>query len=168
MDYDDAVIPETPDGEPPDYDDEYFDNGLIEDDSVYATDSTIDSVKKRQRKKLQEYKQIDKGYRRLVRHADGKAVNVELYLTSYVPGKTIRDAVTGHYFKGFHVGTKDEDNFFKVKWAAEGSPLGAGHFYFETPSQSEKHLRISLSDKTKKKWTDKYDEYSKTLSDQKE
>lgn len=139
--------------------------GALDDDISYATADThmrsISTMHGKSKKLIQDYKNLDKGYRSIIRHIDRKKVRIDLYVTSYVPGTTIRDAVTGLKYGGFRVGTLGEDYFFKVKMATGELGRDAGHLYFETPSQCEKYLRIHISEKTKKKWNAKYEEFSK-------
>lgn len=141
--------------------------GILDDDISYATvesnigHGSVSSLKGRSKKLIQDYKNLDKGYRSIIRYIDRKKVRIDLYVTSYVPGTLIRDAVSGLKYGGFRVGTFGEDYFFKVKIATGELGRDAGHLYFETPSQCEKYLRIQLSEKTKKKWNTKYEDFCK-------
>ena len=74
---------------------------------------SVSSNKKK--KSFDSFKTMDKGYHKLKREYHGKKIAVELYTTGYTPGTTIRDAVTGSRYVGNLVGSRDEDQFFKVK-----------------------------------------------------
>ena len=130
--------------------------------SASVNTNQLDSNRKKQKKMLDDYKASDKGYRKLTRYHNGKKVRVELYTTSYTPGSTIRDAVTGSYLNGAVVGSVNEDFFFKVKMVNGELGKDPGHLYFESPSQYENSLKQELSQKTKDKWLVKYNEYCRT------
>lgn len=131
-------------------------------DTVRDDDSTTIA---KQKKMMKDFKNLDKGYRQISRLQGSRYVNIDLYVTSYVPGSKIRDAITGSRFRDFRVGTKEEDYFFKVKLATGELGRDSGHLFFDTPSQCEKHLKLVLTDTVKQRWKDKYDayEYSSTL-----
>jgi len=135
----------------------------IIDDSTYTGETTTDddTAIAKQKKMMNDYKNLDKGYRKIVREHNNKKIKIELYVTSCTPGTKIRDAITGFKFKSFYVGKSDEDYFFKVKLATGELGPDSGHLYYETPSRCEEHLKITIADVIKKKWTDKYEDYCK-------
>jgi hypothetical protein len=138
------------------------DHDIINDDSTY-TNETIsdDTVVAKQKKRLNDYKNLDKGFRKIDRTHNNKKIKIEMYVTSCTPGTKIRDAITGNKFKSMFVGKSDEDYFFKVKLATGELGPDGGHLYYETPSRCEEHLKITVLDSIKKKWTDKYEDYCK-------
>jgi len=166
MHYQDDAFHPTSDRQDEGYasDDESFankTNGSTYISSHHGDDSS--SVAKR-KKMLKEYKQLDPGFHTIVRtSSNNKKIKIDLYTTSNVPGTKIRDAITGARFLGSRVGTSDEDYFFKVKLATGELGRDSGNLYFETPTQCEKHLRINISDKIKKTWTNKYEDFCKSM-----
>jgi hypothetical protein len=140
------------------------------DDTSFATyQSSVsyanDPVKNKHKKMLDEYKKMDKDYRKIMRIHNGKKVEIDLYLTSCVPGTAIRDALTGARYHDLLVGSRHEDNFFKMKMVNGELGKDIGHLYFETPKDCEKYSKTKLSDKTIKKWQDKYEKYCKYCED---
>lgn len=135
----------------------------IIDDSSYTNETTTDdnTAIAKQKKRMNDYKNLDKGYRKIDRVNNNKKIKIELYVTSCTPGTKIRDAITGNRFKSLFVGKSDEDYFFKVKLATGELGPDGGHLYYETPSRCEEHLKITIPDLTKKRWTDKYEDYCK-------
>ena len=127
--------------------------------SASVNTDQMDANRKKQKKIIDDYKSSDKGYRKLTRYHNGKKIRVELYTTSYTPGSTIRDAITGSYIKGAVVGSINEDYFFKVKMVNGELGKDPGHLYFESPSQYESILKSELSQRTKNNWLVKYNNY---------
>ena len=143
---------------------DFYDNDhdIIDDDTTYTGETTSDDTAiAKQKKRMNDYKNLDKGYRKIVRQHNNKKIKIELYVTSCTPGTKIRDAITGNRYKCLFVGKSDEDYFFKVKLATGELGPDSGHLYYETPSRCEEHLRINITDTIKKKWTDKYEDYCK-------
>lgn len=61
----------------------------------------------------------------------------------YTDGRIIRDAITGNYHFGNMVGTKDEDNFFKVRILnGETGSLGPVTLFYNGRNEYEKHQMI--------------------------
>ena len=139
------------------------DHDIINDDSTYTNESTVDdnTIVAKQKKRLNDYKNLDKGFRKIDRIHNNKKIKIEMYVTSCTPGTKIRDAITGNRFKSLFVGKSDEDYFFKVKLATGELGPDGGHLYYETPSRCEEHLKITVLDSIKKRWTDKYEDYCK-------
>lgn len=134
-------------------------------DDTYSviTDSTIDesiqnnTTKKRRENKLyEEYKSMDPNYHKIIRRENGVKLKTEVYSTSITPGSVIRDAITGHKYNQYRVGSWNEDLFFKVKDSSGIIGPEAYTLFYDSPEQSERHLKISISTDVKKKWTDKF------------
>jgi hypothetical protein len=160
------------------YEDDHFHPNNDSDDSIcfqYMDDATYISSgtsvatnhnnanRKKQKQNYMKFKELDKGYRQLVREHNGDKVIVQLYITNQTPGVLIRDAVTGERYKGMKVGSFHEDAFFKVKDVSGELGRDSGNLYFETPKQCEKYLNTVINDKTKGQWKEKYDIYCKQL-----
>ena len=137
------------------------DHDIVDDGTYTGTTVDDDTAIVKQKKNLNDYKNLDKGYRKIVREYNNKKIKIELYVTSCTPGTRIRDAITGNKFRNLYVGKSDEDYFFKVKLATGELGPDSGHLYYETPSRCEEHLKLTITDSIKKKWTDKYEDYCK-------
>jgi len=149
---DDHFHPDNADAKD-DYDEE-LKSYLIQTESV-ATDD-LDPNRRKQRKLMEDYKLSDKGFRYLYRMSNGKKKKIGVYVSSYKPGFTIRDAVTGVYQNGNIVGSLDEDFYFKVKFATGELGTDPVNLFFESPAQFIKHTGMSVSDDTIKRWQSKY------------
>lgn len=104
--------------------------------------------------KKSQYELIGQDHYRTVVPIKGKRpMTVEFYLTKYYPGVIIRDAVTGRYEKA-RVGKCDEDLYFKVKLSMGGDT--AGHLYYSSPEEYERHWHTDVSVDIKQKWLEKY------------
>ena len=112
--------------------------------------------------KFDNLKRYDEGYYKLTKQlltyknsnkGETKNKYVEMY-ASGDQGSCIRNAITGDYYRGFKVGLKDEDLFFKVV-IATGFTKYKRNFFFSSPEEYEHFLNKSLSDEIKKKWLTK-------------
>ena len=106
--------------------------------------------------------------RRIKRRKKGKVmyltkrVPIYFYETNSTPGSIIRDAITGQYHYGYHVGKIDhEDQFYKTAYCVgdalkEGQKLGDNRdpqfLYFMNPESYERHFHIDLKPERKEKW----------------
>jgi hypothetical protein len=152
--------------------DDGFDNDSYYNEDIDTVDAEYDNAtytsvetkhktpKKNHRDNQLAFKMLDKGFKQIYRNTGGKKTPVDVYVTSCKPGLYIRDAITGAKYRELLVGSSDEDNFFKVKWTASRD-LGTEsvNMYFESPTQCERHLKITISDKTKCAWYEKYADY---------
>lgn len=106
--------------------------------------------------KYDEIKMLDSGYHRIVKSYSGIKTKTEVYSTSFIPGTMIRDAITGHKYGNYFVGSLNEELFFKVKDTS--GYVGSGSFclYYDSPEQYERHMKSTVSVNVKKAWTDKF------------
>jgi len=106
--------------------------------------------------KYDEIKMLDSGYHRIVKSYAGIKTKTEVYSTSFIPGTMIRDAITGHKYGNYFVGSLNEELFFKVKDTS--GYVGSGSFclYYDSPEQYERHMKSTVSVNVKKAWTDKF------------
>jgi hypothetical protein len=127
--------------------------------------STVASMTRR-RKTRESYESADKNLHKLVRMFDRKCVEISVYTSSACPGACIRDAITGTRYKDYRVGSINEHQFYKVKFATGEMGQDSGSCFFDSPEQYEKHMRASVPIEEKNRWADKcanvrkmYDEY---------
>lgn len=145
-------------------------NDDLGDNNTYYTNDTYSVVSnnKRQKKSFELLKNMDKGYHKIKRERDGKAIQVDLYTTGYTPGTTIRDAVTGSYYRGLNVGSRDEDQFFKVKIIDKDMGKEPGNLFFFTPDEFERHYKTTLKQTLKDKWEERFRAYQKKYGKEKD
>ena len=88
---------------------------------------------------------------------NGKRQSHEFYETFLFPKTTIRNAITGERYNGFHVGTYNENLFFKVIDAtAPVKNKDPYILFYENPEQWENHTNQICSEQIKKTWNTKY------------
>lgn len=139
-------------------DDEYYqvqynsrDTGLSGGQSV----ASADSYRKRQRSNMDGAKMLDKGYHKINVRVDGRKTDIEFYHTSNTPGMMIRDAVTGSRYSQYRVGSKNEDQFFKVHLAFTNIDFDSKTVFYDSPEQYERHMMTKVSQECKDKWSNK-------------
>lgn len=91
-----------------------------------------------------------------------KKVPIYFYETGTNPGATIRDAITGQYHFGYHVGKiNDENQFYSVAYCVgdalkDGQKLGdnrdAQHLFFMNPESYERHFNTIMKPERKEAW----------------
>lgn len=134
--------------------DDYKNVGLSDDFSETMSFTTVNSNRKKSKK--DDIKNQDKGYHNIKIPYGCKEIEIELYSTPITPGKPIRDAVTGSRMTKHLVGSRDEDYYFKVALATGQLKTDEGHvLFFDNPEQFERHMRTTVSQDIKQKWTDK-------------
>ena len=106
--------------------------------------------------KYDDIKMLDSGYHRIVRSHDGIKTKMEVYSTSFIPGTWIRDAITGHKYPNYRVGSWHEDLFFKVKDTSGYVGKETYCLYYDSPEQYERQFKANVSVAIKNKWTDKF------------
>jgi hypothetical protein len=122
----------------------------------YINDCMNDDFDEPKSKKqlFEDMKKADKGYYSWTRpvHGSRKSQKIEAYSSGDV-GSRIRDPITGERYRGFLVGSKNEDLFFKVKMATGefGGREGPTLFY-ASPEEYEKHAKTFVSDEIKQRW----------------
>lgn len=109
---------------------------------------------------LEESKKVDKGHNSVniyVQKKDGtmKKKKLDVY-TSGDAGSRIRDAETGKYYSSI-VGSKDEDLFYKVKWAKGecNSSNGSSTMFFISPQHFANHTLNDVSEESINNWESK-------------
>jgi hypothetical protein len=145
--------------------DEY--GNILEDDfsvddhrSVKApseAETSVNSVQKKQRKMIDDVKNMDTGYNKLTRFVDGKKKSIEIYSTIPNPGSNIRGAITGSFYRDFKVGSRDENVFYKVA-VSTGECKHSHIFFFDNPEQYERALFTTISAAEKEAWYSKFNE----------
>ena len=122
----------------------------FEESSIASTDV----ARQRKRDMLDRYKQVDLGYRQI--STGNRRKKLEYYATSYIPGASIRNAITGARYEGVRVGDMSEDLYFKVAYAADDSTGDISTMFYDDPEQFERHMSTKLSDNNKQAWHAKY------------
>jgi hypothetical protein len=123
-------------------------DNLDDDDSVVS--STGFSVVAKKKKPVK--KKVDKGYRKL-KTKDG---NLIYFATSMIPGTPIRDAIYGHRFHEYTVGSPNEELFFKVCNASINSSQNVDTLFYDNPEQFESHMNCHVDIDSKNVWAEKY------------
>lgn len=131
---------------------------MIAESSVGSTDA----VRRRTRDMLDRYKQVDLGFRQI--SSGNRRKKLEYYATSYIPGASIRNAITGARYEQHHVGDLSEDLYFKVSYAADYSTGDVSTMFYDDPEQFERHMSTTLSNNTKQSWHEKYERAYAILS----
>lgn len=96
-----------------------------------------------------------------------KKAPIYFYETSSCPGATIRDAVTGHYYHGYHVGRiLDESLFYSTAYCIgdackPGQKIGDTRepqfLYFANPESFERLFKRTLKPERKQVWYQEYE-----------
>jgi hypothetical protein len=106
------------------------------------------------RKNLDEYKMIDKGFRKTTIINNGQRLDIEYYLTSNTPGSLARDGMTGGRFD-VRVGSNDEHLLFKVGCAIGTPDNDLTFLFYNSPEDYEKHMFHPVSPEHKEAWKNK-------------
>jgi len=120
-----------------------------------CSENTVETYRKSQRKNMDEYKKIDKGYRKISFLKSGKTIDIEYYQTFSTPGTMIRDAITGARYNEFRVGSKEEDQFFKVRLAVGNADNDSMLLFYDSPEVYEGHMHATVSAQMKEEWRNK-------------
>jgi hypothetical protein len=146
MYYEDHYHPNATDEE------EYMPNEnsyIVPDDS--STESSLNTLRKKQRKLLESAKMADKDYRKcrmLVKDTDTYK-DMEFYGTTNNQGAKIRNAVDGSRYREYLVGSKNEHMLFKVRCLAHKDPFT---MFYDSPEQYERHMKRIIPQDIKAKW----------------
>uniref|UniRef100_A0A6C0D2N5 Uncharacterized protein n=1 Tax=viral metagenome TaxID=1070528 RepID=A0A6C0D2N5_9ZZZZ len=119
------------------------------------TASSIISKPRGKNKNKDSYESADKNYHKLVRQVNGKKVEIVVYTSPICPGTSIRDAVSGIRYREYLVGSLNEHQFFKVKFATGEMGQDSGFCFFDSPEQYERHMHATISTDVKNNWADK-------------
>jgi hypothetical protein len=82
-----------------------------------------------------------------------KNIAYEIYSSGDIRS-SIRDAITGSYYPT-KVGSKEEEQFFKVTISTGSLQGQRKNFYFKSPMDYERHMQTTLNQKTKEEWLNK-------------
>jgi hypothetical protein len=93
-----------------------------------------------------------------------KKLKIGIYETSTIPGRRIKNAVSGNFYD-YVVGSINEDNLFKVSFSTGELGQQAIVLFFSDPGQFESHLMTKISDKAKSQWIEKQIYYTKMQSE---
>jgi hypothetical protein len=138
----------------PEFDRGEWVNGVHGDDSSSVGDAAFDKKKHNNRDKKSVFR---------VYSGKGPA-RVSYFDTNLTPGRRIRNAVSG-YFTNHFVGTSDEYLYFSnLICTGEGGTTPHCLFY-DTPEQYERHMHTTLSDDSKDRWRQRYNELLKEQQD---
>ena len=108
-------------------------------------------------------KRYDEGYYKLTKQlltykkSNRSEIKNKKYVEMYASGdqgSCIRNAISGEYYRGFRVGLRDEDLFFKVI-VATGVTKYKRNFFFSSPEEYENFLNKTVSNEMKNKWLKK-------------
>jgi len=110
------------------------------------------------KRKLQEYKKGENGFYIIERRSKkGKLEYFEFYETAVFPKTTIRNAITGEKYRGYYVGSNDENLFFKVmNSTAETKNKDPYLLFYDNPEQWERHNKQTCPLNIKEKWNNKF------------
>lgn len=152
------------------YDCEDFDH-QYEYDSDYDTVTTVSTVNSKKRKKKETKVPELPGVYTITKVIDGIKTKIRVHETKERVNARMVNAITGYpyYDDGnkrykYLVGSKQEDDLFKVKMLA-GLPDGkTALLFYESPDQYERHMHCTLNDKIKQKWLEKNQSYRRLLS----
>jgi len=89
---------------------------------------------------------------------------VTYYDTNLTPGRRIRNAVSGHYTNHV-VGTNDEYLYFSNLICTGESGSTPHCLFYDTPEQYERHMHTTISDETKDRWRQRYNELLREQQD---
>ena len=131
-------------------DDDYL-SFRVEDDDDIASETSLDSNKKRKRIK---HDVKDPFYHKYVITKKGMNIKVESYSTRSIPGALIRCPYTG-IRSNDRVGSSDEDFYFKVSMPSISNGNEPVVYFYNSPEDFERHHLVSLSQEIKKKFHDR-------------
>tara|TARA_B100001093_G_scaffold76612_3_gene67485 strand:- start:9559 stop:10134 length:576 start_codon:yes stop_codon:yes gene_type:complete len=141
------------------YIDNYSENEVFDNEDDNNSQDTHESYvmigkknKKIKKKKVKHDKQ-DKGLRK-IKTKEGE--NLVYFATSMLPGNSVRDAVYGTYIHEDKVGSINEDLYFKVAYADNGSKQNVDKLFYDNPEQFENHMKTTVPTYIKQDWADTY------------
>jgi len=152
MHYEDDTFHPSNDTDFDDFEYQNIDQSAFSDTISYTT---INSRRNKSKKDSDNTKNGDKGYHKIKIPYGRKEIEIEVYTTPITPGKPIRDAITGARFTKHLVGSLDENLYFKTVISTGKLGTDAGLLFYDSPEQFERHLRTTVSQEIKQKWTDK-------------
>jgi hypothetical protein len=134
---------------------------LYEDDMYHPLNQECETVtpsyetKTKVKKIMSDIYQNNKGFHLIKRKAkDGKLHNIEVF-SSGIQGTTIKNAISGSYYYGDKVGSKDEDLYFKVSISTGDFGRDTVALFYDSPEQYERHMYTTVDSEDKKRWLEK-------------
>lgn len=85
---------------------------------------------------------------------DRKWHSVEVF-SSGCQGNTIRNAISGSYYYGDRVGSKQEDFYYKVGISTSDVGRDTISLFYDSPDQYERHMYATVNSENKQRWIDK-------------
>lgn len=126
----------------------------LNDESIVSFDSRTSSVRKKQKKVIDDTKKADKGYHCLKMMVNHRLTKIELYDSGTNIGNKIRDPIYGNRLPS-KVGSKDEYLYFKVRVCGL-NPNNPVTFFYDSPEHYERHFKTSLPIAMKQKWAEEH------------
>jgi hypothetical protein len=123
-------------------------NQECEPTTSYDTNTKIKKI-------MSDVHQNTKGFHLIKRQGkDGKWHNVEVF-SSGSQGSTIRNAISGSYYHGDKVGSKNEDFYYKVGISTGDVGRDSVTLFYDSPEQYERHMYSTVGSETKQRWSEK-------------
>jgi len=136
-------------------------NMLYEDDMFHPLNQECEPVTTKYetntkvKKIMSDIYQNNKGFHLIKRQSkDGKWHNVEIF-SSGSQGSTIRNAISGSYYYGDRVGSKQEDLYYKVSISTGDFGRDTIAVFYDSPEQYERHMYTTVDLESKQKWLEK-------------
>jgi len=82
-------------------------------------------------------------------YVDNKLMKIKCYKSSGINTRII-NAISGEPYRGHLIGSRNEDFYFKVCVPHLGS------FFYISPEECEKHMRITFNENIKSSWRQKF------------
>jgi hypothetical protein len=123
--------------------------------AIMSDSSSSVASRPRRNKTKDSYESADKNFHKLIRTVKYKRVEIPIYTSPVSPGACIRDAITGTRYKDYRIGSINEHQFFKVKFATGEFGQDSGCCFFDSPEQYEKHMYENIDVNVKNEWADK-------------
>ncbi len=135
---------------------------LYEDDMCHPLNQECEPVissrldnNKKVKKIMSDIHQNNKGFHLIKRQSkDGKHHNVEFF-SSGSQGSNIRNAISGTYYYGDRVGSKQEDLYYKVCISSGDMGKDTIVLFYDSPEQYERHMYTTVDSEDKKRWLEK-------------
>jgi len=123
--------------------------------AVMSDSSSLSYEPRNKNKNRDAYESTDKNRHKLIRNIKNKKTEIIVYTSPICPGTCIRDAITGTKYSNYLVGSVNEHQFFKVKFATGEMGKDSGCCFFDSPEQYEKHMHQTISNEQKDTWANK-------------
>ena len=134
---------------------------LYEDDMCHPLNQECEPIlynnetNKKVKKIMSDIHHNTKGLHLIKRQSkDGKNHIVEVF-SSGCQGTTIRNAISGSYYYGDKVGSKQEDFYYKVGISTGDVGRDTISLFYDSPEQYERHMYATLDSETKQRWLEK-------------